>query len=511
MENGKTKKRSSHNLSISSRITLSTVFGILVPVVIVAVMSWAFLHSITSYLNISTVTTNSYSMTNQIQWNQTMSSISNELISGDTAKEKYKKVDGFVTPLEKLGVNIYIEKNGTVFYSTVDKQSVISVAEKIIPVSLDSNSNYFGENGMVIINHANTDNEHYLVVAVSEDYTVSDISARNGAQNFQSVVFSKTGIVFLIVIIIFILSIIALSFITSKTISKPIRKLAEGADEISNGNLDYVIDYESSNEIGTTVKSFNHMTSRLKQSIEKQNAIEQSRKEMIAGVAHDLRTPLTSVKGYVEGLRDGIANTPEKQEQYLKTIYSSTLSMERLLDELLTISRLELGSISLEPGDTRLSEFLDDCAEEIGAELEKQNFDFEYSNKCSEGVYVSLDVDRFSRVITNIVSNSVKYAKKDVKGKITLEATEYSKSVIISISDNGIGLDSESLPRIFDTFYRADKARSKTSEGSGIGLSVCKQIVELHGGHIWATGGEGEGLSIHISLDKVIKNQPEGE
>lgn len=504
MNNDSSLKRSSRNLRISTRITLTTILGIIVPLIIVLTMSWVFLHSMTNYFNFSSVTTKQYSMLNQIQWNQTMSSITNELISADSDDVKYAKVDGFVTPLEDIGVKIYIERDGKEFYSSAKKNEIFSLANSILPVDETQNANYFGENGMVIINHAESDSAHYLIVAASEDYTVSEISSRHLAQDFPSLVFSKTGIIFVLIVLIFILTIIALSFVTSKTISKPIRELAEGANEISKGNLDYVIDYDSTNEIGQTVDSFNHMSKRLKESLEKQSSIEQSRKEMIAGVAHDLRTPLTSVKGYVEGLRDGIANTPEKQENYLKTIYSSTLTMERLLDDLLTISRLELGNIRLDTSEINLNGFLNDCAEEIGLELEKRDFDFEYNNNCSEDVKVNLDVDRFSRVITNIVSNSIKYSRKDVKGKITLEAQEYSKSVIITVSDNGIGLDSDSLPKIFDTFYRADKARSKTDEGSGIGLSVCRQIVELHGGHIWATSAEGEGLSIHISLNKLM-------
>ena len=499
-------KRSSRNLKITTRITLSTVFGIIGPLLIVLAMSGIFLNSITSYFNFSAVTTDSYSMLNQIQWSQTMTTISNELISDDSDEVKFEKLNDFATPLEKLGVKLCIEKDGRDFYSTTDREEILALSNKITNTDTEKNIYYFGENGMAIINHIDGKSS-YLVVAASENYSVNDISAHNMAQTFSSLVFSKTGILILIVILIFVVSIITLSFITSKTISKPIRELADGADEIANGNLDYVIDYDSTNEIGITVDAFNHMVKRLNASIEKQNALEQSRKEMIAGVAHDLRTPLTSVKGYVEGLLDGIANTPEKQEQYLKTIYSSTLSMERLLDELLTISRLELGKIELEPTVTRLCSFLDDCAEEIGLELEKQDFDFEYSNNCSADVLVSLDVDRFSRVINNIVSNSIKYSKKDVKGRVCLEAQEYNKSVIISISDNGIGLDAESIPKIFDTFYRADKARSKTSQGSGIGLSVCRQIVELHGGHIWATGSEGEGLTVHISLNKVTEDK----
>ena len=501
MRNG--KKRSSKNLKITTRISLATIFGIIIPVAIVLIFSSIFLTSITSYFNFSSVTTGSYSTLNQIQWSQTISSISNELVSDNTEEGKYKKIDGFVTPLEELGAKIYIECNGEPFYSTADKTTVLQEAYAILPVDTEQNTNYFAENGMVIVTHANSENERYLVIIESKKYTVNDISEGYASQNFSSLVFGKTGLVLLLIVLIFIISILALSFITSRTINKPIKKLADGANEIARGNLDYTIDYDSTNEIGQTVQSFNAMSKRLKKSLDEQNRIEQSRKEMIAGVAHDLRTPLTSVKGYVEGLRDGIANTPEKQERYLKTIYASTLSMERMLDDLLAISRLELCNIELNKKTVELGSVLDDCAAEIGFALEKQDYEFVYTNKCERPTYIDLDVERFERVVQNIVSNSLKYAKKDVRGRIELEAQGYKKSVIISLSDNGIGVEPENLTRIFETFYRADKARTKVSDGSGIGLAVCKQIVELHGGHIWATGSEGEGLTILISLEKA--------
>ena len=499
----KKKKRSSKNLKIATRITLSSILGIVIPVIVAIVFSYVALHSITSYLNCNTVTTNSYSMLNQIQWSQTMSSISNELISSDAQEVKFSKVNEYLTPLEELGINIYIECNGEDFYSTTDKNAVLSEAESIIKTDETKNTNYFGENGMVIVNHAEREGEKYVILVSSKDYTVSDISSRNTPQSYSSLVFGKTGALFLIIILLFILSTAAVSFATSLTIVSPIKKLANGANEIAKGNLDYKIDYNSTNEIGQTVNAFNEMSERLSESIEDRDRIDKSRKEMIAGVAHDLRTPLTSVKGYVEGLRDGIANTPEKQERYLNTIYDSTLSMEKLLDELLTISRLELGNIELDREEINVYSFIEDCKNEIAPVLEKEGFEFEVINNCNDSDTVMLDTNRFSRVIQNIVSNSVKYARKDAVGKIKIEAQSYEKSVIISLTDNGMGVEGEELSRIFDTFYRADKSRTNVKEGSGLGLSVCKQIVELHGGHIWATRNEEYGITILISLKKA--------
>ncbi len=497
------KKRSSKNLKIATRITISSVLGIVIPVVIAVIFSYIALHSITSYLDFSTVTTKSYSMLNQIQWSQTMSSISNELISADSSEQKYNKINDYLDAVESLGAKIYIECSGKDFYSTTDKTSVLNEANSIITFDETKNTNYFGENGMVIVNHAESKADKYLIIITSSDYTVNDVSSKNTPQSYSSLVFGKTGALFLAIIILFILSIAALSFITSRTIIRPLNKLADGANEIARGNLDYKIDYESTNEIGQTVKSFNEMSTQLKQSIDDRDRIEQSRKEMIAGVAHDLRTPLTSVKGYVEGLRDGIANTPEKQERYLNTIYDSTISMERLLDELLTISRLELGNIELNKEEINIRSFVEDCENEMRPILEKEGFSLDVKNNCVENDTVFIDTDRFSRVIQNIISNSIKYARKDAQGEIVFEAQSYEKSVILSIADNGIGVESEDLSKIFETFYRADKSRTQVKNGSGLGLSVCRQIVELHGGHIWATKNEHYGITILISLKKA--------
>jgi signal transduction histidine kinase len=313
----------------------------------------------------------------------------------------------------------------------------------------------------------------------------------------------RSAFIIAIIAILFIISAVVLSFITSSTIIKPIQKLEDGANEIANGNLDCVIDYDSTNEIGLTVDSFNAMTMRLRDSIKQKSEIEESRREMIAGVAHDLRTPLTSVKGYVEGLMDGIADTPEKQERYLKTIYSSTLSMEKLLNELLTVSRLETGAISLDLSEVNINEFLEDCFVNTQLAMEQRGIEYILNNNCSPNTTVMLDSDQFQRVIKNILSNSVNYRREDVKSKIEISAQDYKKAVIISIADNGEGVSEDNIQKIFDSFYRDDPARTKVSEGSGIGLYVCKQIVEMHGGRIWATGKEGKGLTIHIALDLV--------
>ncbi len=497
------KKRSSKNLKINSRIVLTSVLAILIPIIIIASFSTWFIHTISSYLNFSTVTTNTYSTINQIQWSQTMWSITNELTGDDSDAQKLNNLTSFVAPLEKLNSLIYIECDDEIFYATDGDNKIIEKAEALVEMDKSKNLNYFGYNGLVIVNHVRSDTHSYLITIVNDDYTVNDISQRISIKGFTDLLLGRTGIIVLIIVALFAIAISCVSFISSKTIVKPIKKIAEGANEIARGNLDYNIDYDSTNELGQTVDAFNDMRIRLKESIERQNKVQEERRVLVAGIAHDLRTPLTSAKGYAEGLLDGIADTPEKKERYVRTICQSINDTEKILDELLTVSRLELHGYELNTVDVKIKEFFDDGVEEIRMILDREGFDFEYECNCSDDAAVSLDVDKFVRVIGNIISNSIKYSKPDVKGKVTFSINEYEKSIIMELSDNGIGVDRESITKIFDIMYRADPARTSVADGSGLGLSVCKQIVELHRGIIWASSRVGEGLSIFISLPKI--------
>lgn len=331
----------------------------------------------------------------------------------------------------------------------------------------------------------------------------------NTPSDVANIIFGKIGFVLIGIVTIYIISIIVFSFITSRAITKPIEELAHGVNEIANGNTGYIINYDSNNEIGTTVKAFNEMTAQMLANEEERQRMEQSRKQLINGIAHDLRTPLTSIKGYIEGLRDGIADTPEKQQRYLRTIYTSALDMEKMLDDLLSLSRLETGNIDIITQPVNVVAMMQDYVDEFTFDLEKAGFTCHLKKPESDSIIVDLDCDRFYRVLVNIISNSIKYAKKNIPGEINIEIKDFDSNVIISIADNGIGIDSENLEHIFDTFFRADVARTRVRDGSGIGLSVCKLIVEKHGGRIWATGVPDEGTTIYISLNKSTEKENE--
>lgn len=486
-------KNRTRNFKINTRIVITSVLAIVIPLIIIASFASVFISVMASKFDFSSVTTNSYSFVNQIQWNQEMNDISNTLVSEKDDRKKLEILNGLISPAETIGCDFHIEKNGKLFYETKNAKTDFS------KINSEKNVYSFADNDLTIINHIYSENDEFTVIVKSSSYFVPDSSLKNETNSLKSLITNRTIIIVAVIVGIFILTIVIISLITSKTIVSPINKISKGADEIANGNFDYEIDYRSTNELGMLADNFNNMSRRVKESAERQYQADMHQKEMIAGIAHDLRTPLTSVKGYVEGLRDGIADTPEKQRRYLETIYTSTCDTEKMLDDLLTISKLELGNITLNYEKVNVNDFLN-FAKDVGGELAKEDFEFEIINNTKTNPALLIDTDRFSRVIRNIVSNSVKYRRNDVKGKIIFNVSEYSQSVIIEVKDNGTGVDKESLPRIFDTLYRADKARSNVRDGSGLGLSVCKQIIELHGGMIWAQSEPGEGLSVFISM-----------
>lgn len=494
------------NFKINTRIIISSVLAIVIPIIILSIAAGIFVFTSSTKYDFSSVSTESYDVINQIQWSQTVSNMLFTLTGEDSEEEKLRSITQTAEGLEDFGSIIYIEKDGAVYYSSVAPEEALKTAASISKIDKNKNSYYYGDEGLVIVNSVKSENGDFTVIAANDTYSSPDSGTNYAPQHIMQRLANNATAVLGVCVATFIAAIIILSLLTSKTIIGPLEKITKGANEIAKGNLDYEIDYQSTNEMGQLAQSFNDMRLRVKESIESKNRADQQQKEMIAGIAHDLRTPLTSIKGYLEGIKDGVADTPEKRVRYLETIYDSAVSMEKMLNDLLTLSKLELGTITLNCENVRISDFTPFAAE-LGEELKKEDFDYSIINSTKSDPLLFIDTDRFSRVITNIISNSIKYRRSGVRGKIKLIISEYEHSVIFEIADNGTGVEPKSLTRIFDTLYREDKARSNVSDGSGLGLAVCRQIVELHGGMIWAQTNAEKGLSIFISLPKVADTE----
>jgi len=285
------------------------------------------------------------------------------------------------------------------------------------------------------------------------------------------------------------------------SIVTPIHMLQMATQNIKNGNLDFEVEVHNQDEIGELCEDFEEMRIRLKDNAEEKLRSEQQQKELISNISHDLKTPITAIKGYVEGLLDGVADTPEKQNKYLQTVYSKAIDMDRLINELSFYSKIDTNKIPYTFNRINVVGYFEDCAEDIGRELEDEGFGFSYQNYVDDSVQMIADAEQIKRVINNIVGNSKKYSDK-ADTKIHMTVKDVGDFVQIEIEDNGKGIAAKDLPYIFDRFYRTDASRNSSKGGSGIGLSIVKKIMEDHGGKIWVTSKEGIGTVMYLVLRK---------
>ncbi len=286
-----------------------------------------------------------------------------------------------------------------------------------------------------------------------------------------------------------------------RSILTPIETLKKATRNIRDGNLDFEVEIGDDDEIGELCADFEEMRIRLKESTEEKVVFDSQNKELISNISHDLKTPITAVKGYVEGLLDGVADTPEKQEKYLRTIYNKANDMDRLINELTFYSKIDTNRIPYTFNKINVKEYFDDCFEDIGMEMSQQQVSLSYDNKVAPDVMVIADAEQIKRVINNIVGNSVKYMDKPDKS-IAIRVTDVGDFVQVEIEDNGRGIAAKDLPYIFDRFYRTDTSRNSSKGGSGIGLSIVHKVMEDHGGKVWATSREGEGTTMYFVLRK---------
>lgn len=286
-----------------------------------------------------------------------------------------------------------------------------------------------------------------------------------------------------------------------RSIAVPLVKLKKATKNIKEGNLDFVLEVEGNDEFSQLCQDFEEMRKRLKESTEEKILMDKENKELISNISHDLKTPITAVKGYVEGIMDGVADTPEKMDRYVRTIYNKTNEMDHLINELTFYSKIDTNRIPYTFSKLNVEDYFSDCAEELGLEMETRGIELVYANYVEKGVQVIADGEQIRRVIHNIVSNAIKYMEKP-RGIIQLRVKDVGDFIQVEIEDNGKGIAAKDLPYIFDRFYRTDVSRNSSKGGSGIGLSIVKKIMEDHGGKVWATSRLEIGTIMYFVLRK---------
>lgn len=287
-----------------------------------------------------------------------------------------------------------------------------------------------------------------------------------------------------------------------KHIMKPLELLSDGAKRMKSNDLTQEISYSGDVEFEKVCHTFNGMQKHILMEKEKNYKYEKARTDMIAGISHDLRTPLTAVRGTIKGLMDGVASTPERQNRFLETAYRRTGDMDVLLNQLFYLSKLETGNMPLNLKKIELADFIRSYVNGKQGLLENEQIEIVADIREVTGKAL-IDPEQLQRIFDNLLENSRKYGEKlPLKTKITLDREE--EGFCICFSDNGVGVPENKLPYLFDEFYQVDESRNR-KEGNGLGLYIVKYLIETLGGSVWAENAEG--FVVHMELPFVEEEE----
>lgn len=302
--------------------------------------------------------------------------------------------------------------------------------------------------------------------------------------------------IFLSISVSFLLAILTIYLYTYKKV-KYIGYLTKGINEFSSGNLEYRIIEKENNELGFLAKGMNLMANNLKNSIESERNQEKFKSELISNVSHDLRTPLTSIIGYLQ-LIDNEKTTEENKKKYVKNAIEKSYKLRDLIGDLFEYSKLQSNSVSLQMSNVNVIEIIEQSIGELYVEAMEKNIvfikNYEYSN-----INLYIDSNKIGRVFQNILSNTVKYSVEN--SKVLIDINEDKNDVIISFENE---IEQESLKdvdKIFNRFYRCNESRNSETPGSGLGLAIAKSIIDLHNGDIYAKC-ENNIFKIYVKLMK---------
>lgn len=380
-----------------------------------------------------------------------------------------------------------------------NKELKYSYGNLNVDLPLDLMLNQTGEHYYTLDNLAVyvTDIEQYKFIIFDEQFIMENL------EDYQQVNQKTERQLWVVVviagIIIFITNRLLVKFVIDSIII-PLDLLTYGVHEIRDGNLKYRLKYDKQDEFKQVCEDFNEMAEHLQQMVEERQKDQDSRKQLIAGISHDLRTPLTSIKGYIIGLEEGIDKTPQIRSRYINVIKEKTNVLEAMVNQLFWYSKVDIGEFPIYMKTVDLGYQLEQFVSSMQEEYQQKGLVI-HLIKETEKITANCDFSLLETVITNICENALKYI--DRKDKVLkIDYCVDGNGVLIKLTDNGNGVPQESLPQLFDVFYRTDSSRNDTTKGSGLGLAISRKIVERMGGQVSAVTGEDGGLSIHISLPR---------
>lgn len=458
--------------SLSQKIALSYALVILTCVTFISILSYVFVEK--NFKN--------YIMDNQEHKNNDLVSTVSELYKGNNNWETNSIENLGIRALEDgMIIKITDNENNVVWDATVHNNGMC--AQMIEHMGSNMSTKYPNLNGGYVEKNYNISSDSNTVGTLEIGYygpfyfNDNELSFINGINR----IIVSVGVFSLLI------SLIIASMI-SKKISNPILKVINKAKYISDGYFDgRITEKSNTKEISQLIKSINDLAS----SLEKQDII---RKRLTSDVAHELRTPLTSLQGNLEAMIDGVW---EPKKERLESCHEEILRITRLVGDLEKLTQYESENLILNKTEFDLSETIQNTIINLEKDYTSKDITINFKDGCKN---IFADKDKITQVIINILTNAIKYNK--LGGKIEIITSENKNSIDISFKDNGIGIAEEDMPHIFERLYRADKSRNRSTGGSGIGLAICKAIIESHGGNITANSKINQGTEIVINLFK---------
>ena len=283
-----------------------------------------------------------------------------------------------------------------------------------------------------------------------------------------------------------------------RSIMTPINILVDGVHQIRDGNLTYRIQYNRKDEFSAICSDFNEMADKLLDMVNARQRDETNRRELIAGISHDLCTPLTSIKTYVEGIELGLASTPQRFTHYLDTIKSKTKDLEHIINQLFLFSKIDVGEFPMQMEKIDIGGLLSSYIQVVSEEYKQRSLQINLLEN-TQGVMACVDSVQLRNVLSNVLDNAVKYGDKE-QGVMDISCRAANGRLTITLSDNGPGVPSDKWEKLFLVFYRGDEARTNTSKGSGLGLAISAKIMERFNGVIQAGNSPRGGLTISLTL-----------
>ncbi len=312
------------------------------------------------------------------------------------------------------------------------------------------------------------------------------------------------AVTYTVIYIIFCITVCAVTntIVTKRlaaSLETPLRELRSNVDAIRGGSLRFEVMGNDYDEVNDLCEGVDAMRRALLLSQLREKKLKHEQNMLIANISHDLKTPITSIRGYIDGINDGIADTPEKLKKYLSTIKSKADIIDNLVSNLSTFAQLEAPGLRLNMSIGDLRDLILDICDGFTLDFERCGIELK-TDLGTEPVPVKIDGEMMKRVFSNLIDNSVKYRSGE-NSSISIRCFTENKNAYVTVTDNGIGIEPRELRLVFDSFYRADSSRSSRIKGNGLGLGIAKNITEKHGGRLWIrSDGPGCGTCATVCL-----------